>query len=358
MAFHFKSNDTIMAAHPSIPLVSIIIPHHGGWKILENCLISLEESTYPNLEIILVDNASPDDSIQKLRGKFPEVRVVESAKNRGFSGGCNLGSKEAKGEYLLILNNDTIHEPDWIEPLVQILEENPKISSVQPKIKNIDSPQFFDYAGACGGYMDWLCFPFARGRIFTEVEKDEQQYDTTEKIFWASGTAFLTRRSIFHQLSGFDEILFAHMEEIDYHWKSQLAGYEVWVEPKSVIYHHGGATLPAASPQKTYLNHRNSLVLLLTNKPWEDILTAIFPRMMLELTAFLSQVIKLALPHSFAIVRAWLWVLVHPGYLKSRRKFLKNNCRFTLCEIYSESIVAAFFFRGKKTFSALQYYPL
>ncbi|MDP6852708.1 MAG: glycosyltransferase family 2 protein [Candidatus Marinimicrobia bacterium] len=347
-----------MSADLSVPLVSVVIPHYGGRDILNKCLQSLEKSTYPNLEIILVNNASPDDSVEMVNKSFPRVKIVESTENRGFSGGCNLGAKEAKGEYLLLLNNDTLHEAGWIELLVSILDTNPNIASVQPKIKNVDSPEYFDYAGACGGYMDWLCFPFARGRIFSMVEKDEQQYETAEKIFWASGTAFLTRSSVYQKLNGLDETLFAHMEEIDYHWKSQLAGFEVWVEPQSVIYHHGGATLPKSSPQKTYLNHRNSLILLLTNKSWEDTITAVFPRMILEFTAFVSELLKLNIFHGFAILRAWIWVIIHPAYLLSRRKFLAEHAGFSPCLLFSESIVLAFFLRGKKTFNELNYHPV
>ena len=243
------------------PLVSVVIPHYGGTDILGECLTSLNKCSYPNLEIIVVDNNSPDDSIQFIKSNFTEVKLIRSEFNRGFAGGCNFGVQHAKGEYLLILNNDTIHEPDWIDHLVNMLESNSKVSSVQPKIKNYDNRDYFDYAGACGGFMDKYCFPFARGRIFSTVEKDEGQYDESIQIFWASGTAFLTRKNVFDKVGGFDEILFAHMEEIDYHWKSQMLGNEIWVEPASVIYHKGAVTLPVSSPKKTYLNYRKSSLI-------------------------------------------------------------------------------------------------
>jgi hypothetical protein len=179
------------------PLVSVVIPHYGGTEILGECLVSLNKCSYPSLEIIVVDNDSPDDSVQFIKSNFSEVNLIQSEYNRGFAGGCNFGVQHAKGEYLLILNNDTTHESDWIGHLVTMMESNRKISAVQPKILNYDNRDYFDYAGACGGFMDKYCFPFARGRIFNTVEKDEGQYDEAIQIFWASGTAFLTRKSIF-----------------------------------------------------------------------------------------------------------------------------------------------------------------
>ncbi len=239
-----------MSTSSTRPMVSVVIPHYGGKDILSKCLISLKNCIYPNLEIIVVDNDSPDDSAQYIKTNFPEINMIQSEINRGFSGGCNFGVQHAKGEYILILNNDTTHEPDWIDHLVEKIASNVSISSVQPKIKNFQNREYFDYAGACGGFMDKYCFPFARGRIFSTVEKDTGQYDEACKIFWASGTAFLTRKHIFDEVRGFDEILFAHMEEIDYHWKCQLMDREVWVEPAAVVYHKGAITLPVSSPKK------------------------------------------------------------------------------------------------------------
>ena len=292
-----------MPEDSALPLVSVVIPHYGGTDILSECLTSLGNCSYSNLEIIVIDNASPDDSVPFVKSNFPAVKLIQSEYNRGFAGGCNFGVQHTNGKYLLILNNDTIHEPDWIAPLVHKMESNPEISAVQPKIKNYDQQEYFDYAGASGGYVDWLVFPFARGRIFDTVEMDEKQYDSSDKIFWASGTAFLTRTSIFKELGGFDEILFAHMEEIDYHWKSQIIGNEIWVVPDSVIYHRGAVTLPKSSAQKTYLNHRNSLVLLLTNKSLESVIVALFPRMMLELAACLGELLKLNNAHFLRMTR-------------------------------------------------------
>ena len=340
-----------MKGGTTLPLVSIIIPHHGGEDILFECLYSLMNVDYPDLEIIVVDNKSPDESINNIQNKFPKVVIIKSEINRGFAGGCNLGAEHAKGEYLLILNNDTTHEKNWIKPLIQRMESNKTISSVQPKIKNNEKRDYFDYAGACGGFMDKYCFPFARGRIFNTTEKDNGQYDDACRIFWASGTAFLTRKTIFSQLGGFDEIFFAHMEEIDYHWKCQLLGHEVWAEPSSVIYHKGAVTLPVSSSRKTYLNYRNSLILLLTNYPAKTVIKLFFPRIMMEFLSLIKEIIFLRWNHALAIMRSWFWIISHPNILFSRRKKIVKNDGNEL--IYRGSIVVKYFLLNKKTYNKL-----
>ncbi len=339
-----------MTENSTRPIVSVVIPHYGGYDILSECLISLKNSTYPNLEIIIVDNDSPDDSVQFIIDNFPEINLIQYKYNRGFAGGCNFGAQHAKGEFLLILNNDTTHEPDWIDHLVKKIESNISISSVQPKIKNYQNREYFDYAGACGGFMDKYCFPFARGRIFSTVEKDTGQYDEACKIFWASGTAFLTRKHIFDEVCGFDEILFAHMEEIDYHWKCQLMDCEVWVEPAAVIYHKGAATLPISSSKKTYLNYRNSMILLLTNYPVGTSFCLFFPRFSMECISFIKEIFTFKWNHALAIIKSWAWILGHWDILKQRRKFLKGRNINTLELIYPQSLVRKYFLNRNKYF--------
>ncbi len=180
-----------------LPLVSIIIPHWNGIDVITECLESLHKATYPNLQIIVVDNNSTDDSVKHIRNSFPKVALFENTHNEGYAGGCNRGSEIAKGKYILFLNNDTIHKPKWIEPLVELLEKNPHMAAVQPKILNYYQRNTFDYAGGAGGMMDILVFPFARGRIFSEQEIDTNQYNRKEEIFWASGTALIVRKTSF-----------------------------------------------------------------------------------------------------------------------------------------------------------------
>ena len=333
------------------PLVSILIPHYGGTKIIQECLDSIYNTDYPKIEIIVLNNNSLDDSIKIIQNNYPDVKLIESEYNRGFAGGCNFLSKYANGKFILILNNDTVHEKDWISHLVSRINFNENISSVQPKIKKYDDRDFFDYAGASGGFIDKYCFPFSRGRMFNTIEKDEGQYDDACPIFWASGTAFLTKKYIFEKVGGFDEKLFAHMEEIDYHWKCQMQGYEVWVEPHSIIYHHGGATLPASSSYKTYLNYRNSLILLLTNYPMTTSIKLFFPRFLMEFISLIKEIIFFRWTHAIGILKAWFWIIFHLSFLFNRRKKVKNKSMID--KIYNKSIVIQYFIKGKKTYLEL-----
>tara|TARA_B100001029_G_C15062781_1_gene460110 strand:- start:5073 stop:6104 length:1032 start_codon:yes stop_codon:yes gene_type:complete len=339
-----------MKTNSTHPMVSVVIPHYGGFDILKECIDSLSSSIYSKLEIIVVDNNSSDNTIIQLKKKYPQVKLVISKYNRGFAGGCNFGVKNALGEYILILNNDTIHEPGWINKLVSFMEKNKSVSSVQPKIKNYFNKQYFDYSGACGGFIDKYCFPFLRGRLFNTIEKDEGQYDNKCKIFWASGTAFLTRKEIFNEIGGFDETLFAHMEEIDFHWKCQLLGYEVWVDPSSVIFHRGAATLSKNSPYKTYLNYRNSLILLLTNYPIHTSLFLFIPRFILECISLIKELLVFNWRHAFAIIKSWFWILINLKKLYKRKVQFQKKFKSKLDLIYQKSIVKDYFIYKKKFF--------
>ena len=333
------------------PIVSVVIPHYGGYETLLECISSLHNCDYSNLEIIVVDNCSKDKSAQLVKVEYPKIRLIESDYNRGFAGGCNYGAKFTKGEYLLILNNDTIHEPNWINVLVDFMKLNQSISSVQPKIRNYKNQTYFDYAGASGGFLDRYCFPYSRGRIFNTIEEDFGQYDSPCKIFWASGTAFLTRKNIFMQVGGFDEVLFAHMEEIDYHWKCQSIGYEVWVEPKSIVYHKGATTLPTSSPKKTYLNYRNSLILLLSNYSIAISLKLFFPRIIFEFISLIKEILSFKWLHAIAIICSWFWIVSHIGILIRKRNFFNSLGSKKKINIYQQSIVMEYFFYRNKYYS-------
>lgn len=338
------------------PIVSIIIPHFNGKNIIHDCLESLKKTKFQNKEIIIVDNGSTDGSISYVKKKFEYVKIIESPSNRGYAGGCNLGAENAIGNYLIFLNNDTIHNPDWIDPLVQMLEKDKSISSIQPKILNIKNKDKFDYAGGSGGFLDKYGFSFSRGRIFHTIENDDGQYDNTCEIFWASGTAFITRKSIFQKMNGFDETLFAHFEEIDYHWKSKLAGFSVWVEPKSVIYHLGGATLSYQSPYKTYLNHRNSLILMLTNTSNKELLKYIIPRIILQQISFIKDFITGNFSHAFAQLKAGLWIFFHPKFILKKRNHVKSlSPKYNSNYFYSKSIVFDYFILFKRNFKKINF---
>ena len=338
--------------------VSIIIPHYNNYSILDECLKSLKNILYQNIEIIVVDNNSIDDSVLLLTENHKDIIIQKSKTNLGYAGGCNLGANIATGEYLLFLNNDTIHHEDFLDKLVEVLDNNKQIACVQPKIKNYDNKEYFDYAGASGGFIDYLVFPFCRGRIFNTIEKDDNQYENMIDVFWTSGTAFITRKNIFSNLAGFDESLFAHMEEIDLSWKCYLAGYKCTINPESIIFHHGGKTLGYNSPYKTYLNHRNSMILLLTNY---NILTSLmlFPlRLVLEVISSINDLLKLKIFHFVAHYMA-LIALLNILYLYRRRKLNKkirvvsDSLLFEFNVIFRNSIVRKYYLNRIKTFKQL-----
>ncbi len=273
------------------------------------------------MEILLVDNGSTDDSLSAVEKNFPEVTVIRNQTNLGYAGGCNVGIRQAAGEYLLILNNDTIHDPGWIEPLVNRLDSHPETASVMPKILSYSRPEYFDYSGAAGGMLDRYAYPFARGRLFDYIEKDEGQYDEPAEIFWASGTAFMVRKKTLKECGVFDETFFAHMEEIDLHWRFHLRGWTSYAVPASVIWHHSGWTLPPDSYRKKYLNHRNNLLMLFANYSTRSLIRFAPPRILLDLISAAVALGKKDVKRFAAVFAAHVWTLFHVPYLirKHRR---------------------------------------
>lgn len=333
--------------------VSVIIPHWNGWDILEPCLNSLRVSEYPNLEVIVVDNASSDGSVFLIKREFPEVIVFENEENLGFAGGCNVGLRAVESDYYLILNNDTTHEPDWIGHLVDQMESDPRIAAVQPKIMSAQNPLVYDYAGGVGGLMDVLGYPFALGRIFTSMEEDDGFYDIPRDIFWASGTALLLRGTALNEVGLFDEDFFAHMEEIDLSWRLHNADWRVVNAPASKIYHHSGWTLPPNRFQKKYLNHRNNLMMIIKNYP-TAYLAAILPaRVALEGVAFVFSALIRDWKRMGAILLALGWTFTHPFMLLNKHLETKKTrqpyaASATQKRMYGGSIFFQYFLRGKK----------
>ena len=336
------------------PTVSIIIPHWNGIETLSECLDSLKLSTYRSFEIIVADNASTDGSQDWLKENHPDVILLEHDNNYGYAGGCNRGALVASGSFLLFLNNDTIQDAGWLEPLVDRIESDSSIAALQPKILNYYVRDLFDYAGGSGGHMDLFCFPFTRGRLFMDQEKDTGQYDQAEPCFWASGTAIMVRREMFEKAGGFDEIFFAHMEEIDLCWRLQAMGHKIWVEPQSVIYHKNAVSMPMYSHRKYYLNHRNSLVMLLTNYSIPVTFYVGLIRFMLEFVALGYAAVKLDINHITGILRALGWILIHPHTILSKRIRFRKHRQLRdgviMNSMVHGSIVLAYYLLGKKTY--------
>lgn len=340
--------------------VSIIIPHFNGIDILDACLKSLGNCSYQDFEIIVVDNASTDASVKHLKDHYPHVSVVENETNQGFAGGCNRGMEVARGEYLLILNNDTTHESDWIEPLVQALDSNPGAAAVQPKLRSAQHPECFDYAGGAGGEMDMLGYPFALGRIFTSLEEDRGQYDEAREIFWASGTALMLRRSALDEVGFFDEEFFAHMEEIDLCWRLQNAGWTILNAPTSRIMHHSGWTLPPDKYLKKYLNHRNNLIMMVKNYPFAYLAFALPARIALEGVAIVFSLLIGDFKRIIAILHALGWNLLHPFLLLRKHMEVKATrkpgaIRETMSRMYPGSIFFQYFLLGRRKASEIKW---
>lgn len=249
------------------PRVSIIIVTWNALPLLKMCLPSVVATRYPDFEIILADNASTDGSAEWVAATYPDVRIVRHPENWAFCRGNNEAVPYASGEFILFLNNDVEVPPDWLQPLVDAMVSDASVAAVQPKLLQYHLRDHFEYAGASGGFLDALGYPFTRGRIFSTMEPDEGQYDDARDIFWASGAAIMLRRSALDEVGLFDERFVMHMEEIDLCWRLQRRGYRIRVIPASEVYHVGGGSLPSHSPHKAYLNFRNNLLLLYKNLP-------------------------------------------------------------------------------------------
>ncbi len=341
--------------------VSIIIPHWNGIDILSECLDSLSNLDYTPLEIIVVDNASTDGSQDWIKQNHPDIILIENEENHGYAGGCNIGAGKATGNYFVFLNNDTIQEKNWITELVNYIQKNPTVGAVQPKIMNYFQRDLFDYAGGSGGEMDILCYPFARGRIFDTQEQDRGQYDEAKRVFWSSGTAFLIMKELFETAGRFDETFFAHMEEIDLCWRVQKLGFEIHVVPDAIVYHKNAVTLPKQSVMKYYLNHRNSLIMLLANYS-PLVAVYLFPiRIMLDLVAMLYALIRKDLNHVIGIMKALGWILFHPQVIIKKRR--DNSLRGLNIKnlkpgvFFRGSIVVAYYLLGRKTYGEIASNP-
>jgi len=340
------------------PRVSIIIPHLAGEELLCRCLGSLEKTTYPRWEVLLVDNASTDGSVETARARFPWLKVVRNQTNLGYAGGCNVGIRHSSADYVLLLNDDTEVEPTCLSTLVEVAESDTRIAACQPKIRSLVNRRRFDYSGAAGGMMDIFGYPFALGRIFEVVEEDSGQYDRIRDIVWASGTATLLRRSALEEVGLLDEDFFAHMEEIDLDWRLHLRGYRVVAVPGAIVYHQSGSTLRAQSPMKLFLNHRNNLVMILKNYSGPA-LTAVFPyRIALELLTLAHAIAGFDFHRAQAVVKALGTLLFHLGDICRKRRSAQAlrvvSDSVILSQLYHGSVALKHFIGGLTAASQLK----
>ena len=334
------------------PLVSIVILNWNGQKYLEQFLPFVMASTYSNFRVVVADNASTDDSVPFLQSYYPLIKVLELKKNYGFARGYNEALKNVEGDYYVLLNSDVEVVPAWIEPVIEMMEKDPLIGACQPKLLQQQNRTYFEYSGACGGWLDRFGYPFARGRIFDVCEADNGQYDNAAPIFWASGAAMFVRAGLYHELGGLDDFFFAHQEEIDFCWRLQRKGFMVYSCPASVVYHVGGATLPKGNSKKVFLNFRNNLVMMAKNMPAGEAVWKIAYRFLLDSVSAVKSLLGGEGKYFLAVFRAHFAFL---GWLFSEGKN-KDELPKRHVQVHgylSRSVVWAHFIEGRKSFNEI-----
>jgi len=280
-----------------------VVLNWNGKDLLEKFLPALVKYS-SEAQVYVADNASTDDSVNSVRQNFPTIKLIEIPENLGYAGGYNFALEKVPEDLFILLNSDVEVTENWLSPLLDHFEKNPKTAVAQPKIKDYYKPDYFEYAGAAGGFIDSMAYPFCRGRIFQEIEKDTGQYDDDCTIFWASGACLCIRKTVFQKVGRLDETYFAHQEEIDLCWRVQRAGYEVKYLGQSQVFHMGGATLSSQNTKKTFLNFRNSLFNLAKNKPAVAAFFSVFARLILDSAAFFYFLIEGKPKHSWTVIEA------------------------------------------------------
>ena len=331
--------------------VAVVVLNWNGKAWLEKFIPTLLDHS-KDASIFLADNASTDDSVSFVNQNFPEVEIIINKDNGGYAKGYNDALNQINAEYFVLINSDIEVTKDWLSPIINLMESNTNISACQPKVLNYNSRTKFEYAGASGGFIDNLGYPFCRGRIFETTEEDKAQYDDAIEVFWATGACLFVRASHYWEVEGLDEDFFAHQEEIDLCWRLKNKGYTIMVEPKSVVYHVGGGTLDSGSPFKTHLNFRNNLYMLFKNATITSMLTVIPLRLFLDgIAAFTFLKKAQGLLHFSAIAKAhFSFYFEIPKLLKKRRKITQKN---NLVGQVSYSILLKNKIKGKNTFADL-----
>ena len=330
--------------------VAVIILNWNGEELLREFLPSVVKNTNSDLgRVVVVDNHSTDGSWICLEQEFPDVERVLFEDNFGFAGGYNRAIEMIEAEYVVLLNSDVEVAPGWLEPLVAVLDRDERVAAVQPKILAYRDKKKFEYAGAAGGYIDYLGFPFCRGRVMDTTEQDDGQYDDEVDVFWATGASLCIRRDVYRAPGGLDEAFFSHMEEIDLCWRLKNGGYTLKVVPSSVVYHLGGGSLPMNHPRKLFLNYRNNLLMLHKNLCAKQRKKIFFARVLLDTMAGGLFLLKGQWSNTRSVIRAY------KAFREMRKAYPVPESSMSLSGIYPRSIVLEYFLRGKKKFSDLNF---
>ncbi len=329
--------------------VAIVILNYNGQPFLEQFLPSVVAHSV-GYQIIVADNASTDGSVNWLKNHYSTIRCIELPTNTGYAGGYNRALAQVEADYYVLLNSDVEVTPNWIAPIVQLFDNQPQIAACQPKLLAYHQQNLFEYAGGAGGYLDRLGYAFCRGRIFDTCETDTGQYNDNRAVGWASGACLFVRSKVFDELGGFDELFFAHFEEIDLCWRIQIAGQQVYYCADSTVFHVGGGTLPATSPFKTYLNYRNNLAMLYKNLPNGNVWTTILLRLILDGVSAIRFLPKAEFKNIWAVIRAhFAFYAMLPALRKKRPSQISNYPATN----YSKSILWQYFVKKKRFFGEL-----
>jgi GT2 family glycosyltransferase len=338
----------------NIPKVAVVILNWNGIKHLREFLPSVLSSVYPNLDIIVGDNASTDGSVEFIRQEYPSIRVIQNDDNYGFTGGYNRVLAKVEADYYILLNSDVEVSPGWITPVIELMESDPLIAAAAPKIRAYNQKEYFEHAGAAGGFIDAYGYPFCQGRIFYEIEQDNGQYQQSGEVFWATGAAMFVKSKCWRDAGGFDERFFAHMEEIDLCWRLKNMGYKIIYCAESEVFHLGGGTLNVENPFKTYLNFRNNLLLLANNLPFWRATFVIIIRIWMDLLALFRFLSEGKRRDAWAVSRA------HQNFVlglfkknKTKRPEISHSVSPNKKGMYKGSLVWAFFVKKKRHFTEL-----
>ena len=327
---------------------SIVILNWNGAEMLRRYLPSvIEHSALPDCEVVVADNGSSDISLDIVRKEFPSVRVISLRYNYGFAEGYNRAIEQVKSEYVVLLNSDVEVTAGWLEPVLNYMDAHPEVAAAQPKIRSWRMREQFEHAGAVGGYLDMLGYPYCRGRILSSIETDNGQYDETADIFWASGACMFMRRDVYTKEGGLDDDFFAHMEEIDLCWRLNCRGYRVVCVPESVVYHLGGGSLKYESPKKTYLNFRNNLLMIYKNMPSDRLWKVAFWRWVLDYAAMAHLIATGKMRNAWAVVQArWDYHMMKRTFKNKRQENMLKATILHPNTIIHRSILWDYYFRG------------
>jgi GT2 family glycosyltransferase len=322
----------------------VAILNYNGKPFLERFLPLLTARTsLPGVSFLVIDNGSADGSVDFLRTQFPDVQLICLDKNYGYTGGYNRGLQQASADYYVLLNSDVEVSENWLQPLLALMDNDASVGACMPKIRAYDARDYFEYAGAAGGFIDKYGYPFCRGRILSRIEQDRGQYDAPCPVFWATGACLTVRAELYHRLGGLDESFFAHMEELDFCWRAQKAGYKIMCEPRAVVFHVGGGTLPNNNPQKIYFNYRNSLYMLYKNLPAKKRRRIVVIRMLLDGMSAWAYLLTCKFSFFAAVVRA------HVHFWQNRRRLVCSpDTDAAIQGVYPKSIVWRFFVCRRK----------